>query len=71
MSRVERINYKKDHFALYVDKNGSVFDVRVRARVRFPCERKRILKGWEYEKDRLDRLDGFYRNAGLFGGASA
>ena len=28
MSRVERINYKKDHFALYVDKNGSVFDVK-------------------------------------------
>ena len=28
MSRVERINYKKDHFTLYVDKNGSVFDVK-------------------------------------------
>ena len=28
MSRVERINYQKDHFTLSVDKNGSVFDVK-------------------------------------------
>jgi hypothetical protein len=28
MIQVEKINYKKDHFNLYADKNGSVFDVK-------------------------------------------
>lgn len=28
MARIEKINYKKDHFNLYVDKNGSVYDVK-------------------------------------------
>ena len=28
MAKIEKVSYKKDHFNLYVDKNGSVYDVK-------------------------------------------